>query len=109
MCNLQLFDTYVLSVLNYGCEIWGYRKAQNAECGESRVHRKISRRFFVVKNSTNNLAVYSELGRCPLYIKRYTRMIKYWLHLFNEKKDNCILQNDMIYQRKIVNTINYIR
>ena len=78
----NLFDTYVLSVLNYGCEIWGYIKAENVE----RVHRKFCKRLLGVKNSTNNLAVYSELGRFPLYIKRHTRIIKYWLQLFNEKK-----------------------
>ena len=27
----NLFDTYVLSVLNYWCEIWGYIKAENVE------------------------------------------------------------------------------
>ena len=97
----NLFDTYVLSVLNYGCEIWGYIKAENVE----RVHRKYCKRLLGVKNSTNNLAVYSELGRFPLYIKRHTRIIKYWLQLFNEKKDNCILKNVMMYRRKLVNNI----
>ena len=28
---LNLFDTYVQSILNYGCEIWGFIKADNIE------------------------------------------------------------------------------
>ena len=59
-----IFDTYVLSVLKYGCGILGYIKAENVE----RVHRKFYTRLLGVKNRTNNLAVYSELGRFPLYI-----------------------------------------
>ena len=88
-----LFDTYVLSVLNNRCEIWGYIKAENVE----RVHRKFCKRLLGVKNSTNNLAVHSDLGRFPLNIQ-----------LLNVKKDNCILvlENVMMYQWNIVNIIN---
>ena len=28
---LSLFDTYVGSVLNYGCEIWGFRNGKDVE------------------------------------------------------------------------------
>ena len=28
---LSVFDTYVSSVLNYGCEVWGFHKASNVE------------------------------------------------------------------------------
>ena len=35
--------------------------------------------------------VYFELGRTPLYINRYIRMICYWLKLL--ETDNCILKN----------------
>ena len=31
----NLFDSFVLSILNYGCEAWGFSTAQNVE----RVHR----------------------------------------------------------------------
>ena len=51
----NLFDTYVLSVLNYGCEIWGNIKGENVE----RVHRNFCKYLLGVKNY---LAVYLELG-----------------------------------------------
>ena len=47
----NLFDT---SVLNYGCEIRGYIKAENVE----KVHRKFCKQLLAVKNSTDNLTVY---------------------------------------------------
>ena len=32
----NLFDSFVLSILNYSCEIWGFTRAENIE----RMHRK---------------------------------------------------------------------
>lgn len=99
---LNLFDSYVLSILNYGCEIWGMSKAENIE----RVHRKFCKWILNVKMSTNSLALYSELGRFPLYIERYIRAIKYWLKLYNEKNNNCILNTIIQRQRNEVEQSN---
>ena len=85
---LNLFDTFDLSILNYACEIWGFTNAENIE----RVHRKFCKWLLNVKMSTNNLSLYGEIGRFPLYIGRHVRIIKYWLHLHQSKSDNCILR-----------------
>ena len=90
----NLFDSLVASVLSYGCEIWGF---SSAECIE-RVHRKFCKHILKVKMSTNNYALYNELGRHPLYIERQMRIIKYWLKLATDRNSNCILKsvyNDM--------------
>ena len=63
----------------------GFSKADNVE----RVHRKFLKRLLGVKINTNNNAIYGELGRYPLYINRYVRIIKYFLKL------NSILQNQI--------------
>ena len=42
---LQLFDSLVASILNYGCESWGFL---NAECIE-RIHRKFLKYSLHVK------------------------------------------------------------
>ena len=42
--------------------------------------------------STNNLSLYGELGRFPLYIGRQIRIIKYWPNLYQTKHENCILR-----------------
>ena len=46
---------------------------------------------FKVRKSTVNHMVYFKLGRTPLYINRYIRMICYWLKLL--ETDNCIQKN----------------
>ena len=86
---LNLFDCYVNSILSYNCEVWGFQQAENIE----RVHRKFCKRILNVKRSTNSLALLSELGRFPLIINRYIRIIKYWLKLFHKKNNNCLLSS----------------
>ena len=84
---LLLFDSLVASILNYGCESWGFL---NAECIE-RIHRKFLKYILNVKIQTNNYAVYKELGRHPLIIERHVRIIKYWFKLVDVSNTNCIL------------------
>ena len=84
---LNLFDSLVASVLNYGCEVWGF---MNAECIE-RVHRKFCKYVLNVKQTTNNNALYSELGRYPLLIERRIRIVKYWFNLMRKSERNYIV------------------
>ena len=91
----HLFDSLVASVLSYGCEICCFFFLfvfcflfffvfvfffcfffSNAQCIE-RVHRKFCKRILNVKLSTNYYALYTELGRYPLFIERQLRIIKY--------------------------------
>ena len=69
----QLFDAFVGSILNYASEVWGYTKTKELE----RIHLKFCKRLLKVKLNTCNACVYSELGRYPMYINRYVRVIKY--------------------------------
>ena len=82
----QLFDTFVGSILNYSCEIWGKSKSKVIE----RLHLKLCKRLVKVRSNTCNAAVYGELGRYPLYVNRYIRIIKYWLNVVNT--DNILLK-----------------
>ena len=68
--TLSLFDTYVSSVLHYGCEVWGFHKAPHVE----KVHVEFLKRIMFLRKSTNNVMVYFELGRCPMYIQRKLRI-----------------------------------
>ena len=83
---LSLFDTYVNSIVNYGCEVWGFHKGVNIET----LHLSFLKRVSKVRKSTSNYMVYFELGRFPLYINRYCRMLKYWFKIL--KTENCILK-----------------
>ena len=109
-CNL--FDSYVGSILNYNCEVWGFNQAENIE----RVHRKFCKRLLNVKTNTNSLANLSELGRYPLIINRKIRIIKYWLKLHTQKSNNCILtavikqqKSEIIKDRHIKNWCNKVK
>ncbi|XP_041378849.1 uncharacterized protein LOC121391214 [Gigantopelta aegis] len=82
---LALFDTYVASVLFYGCEIWGFQKADLIE----KIHLDFCKNFLKVKGCTSNIMIYFELGRYPLVHERTYRMMKYWFKLI--KTDNCIM------------------
>ena len=90
MC--QLFDAFVGSVLSYGSEIWGFSKSKETE----RIHRYLNfgKRILKVKSTTSNGGIYGELERYPLYIKRYVRLIRYWINLLTT--DNTILA--MVYK-----------
>ena len=76
MC--QLYDAFVGSI-SYFCEIWGFGKCKEIE----RIHLKFCKYLLKVKSSTCNMGVYGELERYPLYVSRYTRIIKFWCHIIN--------------------------
>ena len=82
---LELFDTFVGSILSYGCQIWGFNKCKCIE----RIQLKFCKSLLGVKSATCSTAVYCELGRMPLYINRYLCIIKYWLK--QTSTDNIIL------------------
>ena len=84
----NLFDSLVASVLNYGCEVWGFT---SADCIEI-IHRKFCKSIVNIKMSTNNYALYKELGRYPLIIGRQLRIVKCWFKLKSELNANCILK-----------------
>ena len=94
--KLHVFDTYYcFSVLNYGCEVWGFHPAHDMN---------ICKIFFGVKRSATNVVMVSELGRTPLCIDRKIRILKYWLKRFKTK--NCILisfYEDMLQCRNCCN------
>ena len=105
---LHLFDTYVGSILSYGCEVWGASKANDIE----KVHTHFCKRILHVKKSTSNSMVYCELGRFPLEYYRKYRMIKYWFKLITAR--NCILNRAYVFLRncntkKCFNWVTFIK
>lgn len=85
-CTLfSLFDTYVCSILNYGCEVWGSHKGPDIE----KVHLDFLKVALGVRKNTNSTMIYFETGRLPLYYIRIFRMFKFWFKLL--QSENCIL------------------
>ena len=72
--KIKLFDSMISSILNYGCEIWGFHKAPDVE----RIHLKFLKNIINVRQQTTNTAIYGEFGRVPMQVIRKTRLIRYW-------------------------------
>ena len=75
--QLKLFDTLVLPVLLYGCEIWGSGNIDLCE----KLHLKFCRYVLNVKSSSPNYMIYGELERFPVMSSLYSRMIGFWANL----------------------------
>ena len=85
---LELFDKLIQPVLNYGCEVWGFDKANDIEI----VHKSFCKSVLGVKSTTLNEFVYGELGRYPLIINRYAKIIKYWCKILYSHESTLIKQ-----------------
>ena len=97
---INLFDSFVASILYYSSEVWGFMTSEVIE----RLHRKFLRKLLNVKTTTSNSGIYGEFGRYPLYINIKCRIVKYFIKLFIDKIENCILQTVMIELDKAHNT-----
>lgn len=84
---LNLFDSFVCSILNYASEVWGFTNAERID----RVQRKFCKWMLNVKQSTNNLVICSELGRFPMIIERKVKIVKHWLKIISNETSNIIL------------------
>ena len=80
-----MFDSFIVSILIYACEVSGFSKSKEIE----RIHLKFCKKILMCKMNTPTTAVYGELGRYPLYISRYVRILEYWFRLI--QTDNIIM------------------
>ena len=62
--TLDLFDSTVVPVLIYGCEIWGYDVIENVV----KVQLKFYKFLFKLRQSTPNMMVFGETGKFPIDI-----------------------------------------
>ena len=71
----KLFDTLVLPILSYGCEVWGV----NPKIGEAAelLHRDFLKRLLGVRKSTMNEIVLAELGRFPLQFHFWQQILRF--------------------------------
>ena len=84
--HLELFDILIGSVLTYGCEYWGFEKAEEIE----RLHIQYLKNLLELRQLTPNVMVYLVSGRLPLIYIRYLRIIKYWLKLKDPGNSNIL-------------------
>ena len=107
----DLFDKMVMPVLSYGCEIWGLYPSKAIE----QVHTDFCKSISKVKRSTMNEIMYGELGRIPLIVQRYIRIVKYWLKILNIKQTRLtkvlynVQFNALTNNHTIVNWVSKVR
>ena len=77
---------FLIHVSAQSSEVWGVYNSDDIE----RIHLKFCKRILNVRSNTCTAGVYGELGRYPLFITRYIRIIKYWFKLLTT--DNIILR-----------------
>ena len=92
--QLDLFNSMVLPILFYGCEVWGFCQADPLE----RFYISFLKNVLCVKQSTPNCFVYGEFGLFPLILGRKLRIIKYWFKILNSSNDSFIkkMYNDLL-------------
>lgn len=71
---LHLFDSTVVPILLYSCEVWGESDCEIIE----RLHRQFCKHILYLKDSTPNCMIYGETGRFPLALTVKQRTVKYW-------------------------------
>ena len=62
--QIHLFDTLVMPILLYGCEIWGFENNDILE----KLHLKFCKMILNISKRTPSCMVYGELGRFPLSV-----------------------------------------
>ena len=86
--TIKLFDHTVLPILTYGSEIFGFENIDIIE----KVHNNFLRRITKARKSTPMYMIYGELGRFPLSINIYSRMIAFWNRLLIGKEQKLSFQ-----------------
>ena len=78
--GFHMFDTCVLPILDYACEIWSQGKEH---ISIERIQLKFMKMLLGVKSSTANYAIYAETGRFPLFLKQIIKTVKFFVRLQN--------------------------
>ena len=91
----KIFDTKIMPILMYGCELWGN---SIMKCIEN-IHISACKRFLKVYKNACNDSVLGDLGRFPMYIVSQKRVIKYWLRI--------VSLPDERYVKKCYNMMKY--
>ena len=102
--NTHSYSYYsILSILTYGCEVWGYENTKQLE----KLHLQFCRNILGVRTTTPNFMTYGELGRTPIDICIKLRIVNFWNRLIsNEKKLRCILYKIM-FNLSIIDNVQF--
>ena len=72
--TLKLFDTLVLRILLFGCEVWGQENIEQIEV----FYRNYIRRLLGISKLTAKCMIYGEIGKYALESTISKRIISFW-------------------------------
>ena len=92
--QLQLFDSLVLPIALYGCEVWGCKETDIME----KLHLQFCKMLLKVNKCTTTAMVLGELGRYPIKYYVDYRMLCYWYRLVSgDKSKISYIMYNMLY------------
>ena len=112
----SLFDTFIVPVLTYCSEIWGAflspnsrgkaiftKNLYNDNLPLEKLHLRFCKQILEIHSKGSNYGCRSELGRFPLSINIYCKLLKYWFCLVSSETNTVIykalLANNMLLYR----------
>ena len=96
---MMMWKSYLLPVLEYGCEVFGEQAWPQAEG----VQREAGRLILGVTKRTANEVVRGELGMITLRDRRDIARLSYWWQLVNTKRGELVRD---VYEWSRSNTVN---
>lgn len=98
--SMKLFDSLILPVITYCCEIWSQNLSHSKTNLVENLHNSFCKQILGLSSKASNSATKAELGRFPIINPIHTRMLKYYAHLNNTS--NLILKGALDWQRKLM-------
>ena len=101
--QLKLFDSTIVPILTYGCEVWGVGDLAIVE----KNHTDFLKYILNVKKSTPHVMLYGELGRYPIYIviKKWT--VGFCYNLINKENKLSFILYRFIFNHAHVHNFEY--
>ena len=75
----KLYDNYVTSIVDYGCEIWGVNECKKCDV----LHNRAIRFYLGVHKYAPKLALRADMGWVSPINKRLIKIMRFWNHILN--------------------------
>ena len=95
----KLFDTLVMSVIDYGASIW---RAREFTCINA-IKNRAMRFFMGVGKYTPNLSLYGDMGWVPCIIKQWSCIFRSWSR-FLKMSNNRLNKKVFLWANRICNS-----
>ena len=106
--QMQLFDSMVVPIATYGCEIWGFKNITMLE----KLHLQFCKYILRLNRGTPTVMVLGELGRFPIEHIISCKMLGFWYRLLtghNNKISSIMYKLVINLEKRGIYTFEWIR